>query len=144
MIATFNPIKKQGVIATNYGADDKVLLVSPIDVAFVVAEEITQHFSGRKIRYIASEELTCNEAASILGEAIDKPDLKWIIVSNEQYQKILVTIGMAPHLAADMVEMNAATHTGKLYEDYYRNRPTLGKVKLKDFAKEFAAVYNHE
>jgi len=30
-----------------------------------------------------------------------------------------------------------------LYEDYYLNRPTLGKVKLTDFAKEFAAVYNH-
>jgi len=38
--------------------------------------------------------------------------------------------------------MNAATHTGKLYEDYYKNRPTLGKVKLKDFVKEFAIAYH--
>jgi hypothetical protein len=40
--------------------------------------------------------------------------------------------------------MNAATHTGKLYEDYYKNRPTLGKVKLKDFVKEFATAYHQE
>jgi len=33
---------------------------------------------------------------------------------------------------------------GKLYEDYYRSRPMLGKVKVKDFAKEFAAVNNQE
>lgn len=144
LFATINAIKKQGVIATNYGANDKVLLVSAIDVATVIAEEITQHFSGRKIRYIASEELTCNEVAGILGEAIGKPGLKWITVSNEQYQKNLEAIGMAPRLAADMVEMNAATHTGKLYEDYFCNRPTLGKLKLKEFAKEFAAVYNQE
>ena len=144
LFANMNTIKKQGVIATNYGADDKVLLVSPMDIAAIVTEEITEYFSGRKMRYIASEELTCNEVASILGEAIGKPDLKWIIVSNEQYQKILETNGMAPHLAAGMVEMNAATHAGKLYEDYYRSRPTLGNVKLKDFAKEFAAMYNHK
>ncbi len=25
--------------------------------------------------------------------------------------------------------------------NYYRNKPTLGKVKMKDFAKEFARVY---
>lgn len=144
LFATINAIKKQGVIATNYGGDDKVLLVSPIDVADAIADEITRSFPGRRIRYIASEELTSNEVAGILGEAIGKPDLKWITVSNEQYQKNLEAIGMAPQLAADMVEMNAATHTGKLYEDYYCNKPTLGKVKLKDFAKEFAAMYHRE
>jgi len=27
-------------------------------------------------------------------------------------------------------------------EDYYRNKPVLGKIKATDFAKEFAAAYN--
>jgi len=31
---------------------------------------------------------------------------------------------------------------GDLFEDYYKNIPTMGKVKMKDFAQEFAAVYN--
>ena len=44
--------------------------------------------------------------------------------------------------AAGIVEMNAAIHSGLLDEDYYRNRPVLGKVKLVDFAREFATVYN--
>jgi len=29
-----------------------------------------------------------------------------------------------------------------LGEDYSRNKPTLGKTKLKEWAKEFATVYN--
>jgi len=34
---------------------------------------------------------------------------------------------------------------GALEEDYYRNRPALmGKVKLTDFAKEFAAAFTHK
>jgi len=33
-------------------------------------------------------------------------------------------------------------HKGQLFEDYYINRPAvLGKVKISDFAKEFAAAF---
>jgi len=38
--------------------------------------------------------------------------------------------------------MNASIHTGRFYEDYYRHKPPLGKVKLEEFAKEVAAVYH--
>jgi len=39
--------------------------------------------------------------------------------------------------------MYAGFRSGLLTEDYYRNKPTvMGKVKLQDFAKEFAAAFN--
>ena len=82
--------------------------------------------------------------ATILGTAIGKPDLKWIVISDEQMQSRLIAAGFNPQLAAGFVEMNASTHRGQLFEDYYRNRPVLGKVKMKDYAKEFASVYNQE
>ena len=139
-------IKTQGMIVSNYGGDDKKPWVSPLDIAAAVVEEITTPFVGRKVRYVASEEITCNEIASILGAAIGKPDLKWIIISDEQLLKGMIASGMNPRVAAGLVEMNASgrTRSGKLYEDYNRNRPALGKVKVKDFAKEFAAVYNQK
>ena len=40
--------------------------------------------------------------------------------------------------------MYASMQNGLLMEDYYRHKPTLGKEKLTDFAKEFAAVYKQE
>ena len=49
---------------------------------------------------------------------------------------------MNAKVATGLVEMNAGMNNGVLYEDYYRNQPTLGKVKLAEYAKEFAAVYN--
>ncbi|HTD39002.1 MAG TPA: NAD(P)H-binding protein [Mucilaginibacter sp.] len=134
-------IKTQGVIAANYGEDDKEPWVSPIDIAAAVAEEIVKPFEGRNIRYVASEELTGNEVAGILGAAIGKPDLKWIIIPGEQVLNGMIAAGMNPAVAAGLVEMNASRRT-VLYEDYYRNRPVLGKVKMTEFAKEFAAVYN--
>lgn len=135
-------IKSQGLIAANYGADKVIPWVSPIDIAAVIAEELITPFAGRKVRYVASEELTGNETASILGAAIGKPDLKWKIITNEQVLSGLESAGMNPQIAAGLVEMYASLYSGLLAEDYYRHKPTvMGKVKLTDFAKEFAAAF---
>lgn len=135
-------IKKAGFISANYGSEDIIPWVSPTDIAAAVAEEITTPFAGRKVRYVASQELSGNETASILGEAIGKPDLKWMLATDEQTLDGLKSIGMNPKVAAGLVEMYAALHSGLLAEDYYRNKPILGKVKLTNYAKEFAAVFN--
>jgi len=142
LLGFINTIKTQGVIATNYGGDSKKPWVSPLDIAAAVAEELVTPFEGRKIRYVASDEISCNELASLLGTAIGKPDLKWLIIPDEQLLNGMIAAGMNPKVAAGMVEMNAGMNNGDLYEDYYRNRPTLGKVKLAEYAKEFAVIYN--
>ncbi|MBS1523863.1 MAG: NAD(P)H-binding protein [Bacteroidetes bacterium] len=134
-------IKSQGIIAANYGIE-KEPWVSPLDIASTIAKEIVKPFEGRSVLYIASEELTGDEVASILGEAIGKPDLKWVVIPDEQALDGMLSIGFNPKIAEGLVEMNAGRRGGVLYEDYYRNRPELGNVKMKDFAKEFAAVYN--
>jgi len=136
-------IKAMGMIASNYGADDKISWVSPIDIADAIADEIVTPLEGRKVRYVASEELICNEVASILGEAIGKPDLKWVVITDEQLQNGLEAYGISKQFAAGLVEMNASMHNGSIFEDYYLNKPAvMGKVMLKDFAKEFAVIYN--
>jgi uncharacterized protein YbjT (DUF2867 family) len=133
---------KRGVILTNYGGDVMNLLVSPNDIAAVIAEEIDKPFEGRSVRYIASEELTCNEVAKILGEAIGKPYLKWGAISDKMLTNAMLKRGMNANMVKGIVEMGAAGRTGFLYEDYYKHRPVLSKTKLKDYAKEFAVEYN--
>jgi uncharacterized protein YbjT (DUF2867 family) len=135
-------IKSQGFMAINYGGAQKKPWVSPIDIAAAIAEEMESPFKGRKVRYVASEEISSDEIASILGSAIGKPDLKWIVISDEQQEKAMVSFGINPVIAAGLVEMNAAIRSGELFEDYYKHRPVLGKVKIKDYAPEFAAIYN--
>lgn len=135
-------IKSQGMIIQNYGGDRKEPWVSPLDIASVIAEEIEKPFHGREVRYIASEEISPNEIARTLGEAIGKPDLQWLTVSNEDLLTNMIGKGMNPETAKGFVEMNTARGNGVLYEDYEQHKPVLGKVKLKEFAKEFAAVYH--
>ena len=143
VLAFIPTIKAAGAIIQNYGGDEKQPWVSPADIASVIAEEIELPFDGRKIRYIASDEISPNEMAQILGEAIGKPDLKWLSIPDEQMLNNMTAAGMNQALAKGMTEMNAARINGVLYEDYFRNRPTLSNTKFKAYAKEFAAVYNN-
>jgi len=135
-------IKSQGFIAANYGGEEIIPWVSPIDIAAAVAEEINTPFSGRKARSVASEDLSGNDTAGILGEAIGKPDLKWIVISDQETLAGLVSIGINPKIAAGLVEMYGALQSGLLAQDYYQNKPAvMGQVKMKDFAKDFAAAF---
>ncbi|MGY0035422.1 SDR family oxidoreductase [Pedobacter sp. NJ-S-72] len=144
MLSFIPTIKNKGAIISNYGGDQKEPWVSPLDIAVVIAEEIEQPFEGRTIRYVASDEVSPNEIAQALGLAIGKPDLQWKIISDDQLLNSWLSVGFNPQIAQGFVEMQANQGTGKLYEDYYRNQPVLGKVKLAEFAKDFAAVYQQE
>jgi len=135
---------KRGVIVANYGGNTMNILVSPDDIASVIAEEMEKTFEGRTVRYIASEELTCNEVATLLGEAIGKPYLKWGASSDKMLTNTMIKRGMNEMMVKGIVEMGAAGRSGKLYEDYYRHRPVLGKIKLEDYAKEFATEFNKQ
>ena len=136
-------IRNTGRIISNYGANDKLAWVSPVDIAAATAEELVTPLVGRKVRYVASDELTGNDTARVLGAAIGQPDLKWTLNSNAQMQSGLEAAGMNPQSAAGLAEMFASQHSGLLTEDYFLNRPAvMGKVKTTDFAKEFAIAYN--
>jgi uncharacterized protein YbjT (DUF2867 family) len=138
-------IQHQGIIAANYGADKIIPWVSPLDIASAIAEEIITPLDGKKVRYVASEELTGYETARILGEAIGKPDLKWVLTTDEETLAGLKNFGMQPKIAEDLVEMYSALYKGTFAEDYYRNKPAvMGKIKLKDYAKEFATIFNQK
>lgn len=138
-------IKTAGFIAANYGNEDIVPWVAPADIAVAVAEELTTISADRNVRYVASEELSCQETAAILGNAIGKPGLQWKIISGEEMLAGMLAAGMTPDIAAGLVEMYAGLHSGVLAEDYYRNKPAMmGAVKLSDFAKEFALAFDQK
>lgn len=136
-------IKATGHIMANYGGDTKDLWVAPEDIAFTISQIITQPFTGREVRYVASEEISPNEIAHLIGTAIGKPDLQWIEITDEKQLQGFLGAGMNPSIAKGLVEMNAGRKNGILYEDYYRNPPAeLGKTKMRDYMEEFARIYN--
>ncbi|MGF6849949.1 NAD(P)H dehydrogenase (quinone) [Chitinophaga sp. W3I9] len=132
---------KTGLLMGNYGGDDRIVFVSPKDIADAIAEELLLLPKEKTIRYVGSEEMTCNEAAKIIGSAVGKPWLKWVLLSEKQMLQGLKMAKVPEKLAETLVEMQAVMHSGKTLENFHRNQPKMGKVKLADFAQEFARAY---
>ena len=136
-------IKHLGFIGSNYGAQSRMVLVHPNDIAKVAAEELQNNFTGISVRYIASDERTAGEVASVLGKAIGKPDLQWVEFTDEQALQGMLQAGLPPEIARNYVEMGNAVGGGILWEDYNRNKPVeFGSTKLEDFAVDFAGRFN--
>ena len=137
-------IRDKGLISAIFGGADGIVFSAPSDIADVVADEIVNLHQGNRIRYVASDEMTCNEAAGIIGAAIGKPHLRWLTLTSEEMQKGLKMVGLSSKLAADLVQMQVPIHQGLMPVEFSRHSSEVvkGKIKLTDFAKEFAQVFN--
>jgi uncharacterized protein YbjT (DUF2867 family) len=138
-------IKGAGFLGANCPGSYRVALVHPRDIAAAAAEELTRPAAaaGRTIRYVASDERTQDEVAQALGAAIGRPDLRWVAFTDEQMQANLLQNGLPASVAADIVDIYASMSNGTLGEDYAQHKPALGKVKLEEFAQEFAATFRN-
>ncbi len=134
-------IQAKGKIIQSYGGGRKEPWVSPYDIAQTIADEMEKPFSGRTVRYIASDEVSPDEIAAALGQSIGR-DLKWEVIPGEQLLDQMLSAGINEWIAKGLVAMQKAQGDGSLYEDFYAHQPEFGRVKLKDFAKEFAQVFN--
>ena len=137
-------MKGMGIMGSNFG-DDKLVLAHTSDIAEVALQNLMNlDFTGFQVQYIASDERTGAEIASILGEAVGKPETPWVVFSDEQSEQGMVQAGLNEEMATGYTTMGIALRNGTMQEDYFANRPaTLGKVKLEDFAaNEFAQAFN--
>lgn len=145
LLSNIDVIKHAGIIGSNFNvADNKLGIVDPADIATVAIEALLQlDFAGHSVQYVASDDVSTGAIANEIGKAIGKPDLAWVSFTNEQAYDGMTQAGLPEEITKNYVEMGDAINKGIMYEDYWKHHPTtLGKTKLKDFAKVFAAAYN--
>ncbi|HNP22432.1 MAG TPA: NAD(P)H-binding protein [Panacibacter sp.] len=141
-LANIAMINHMGINGGNFG-DSNIVLVHPADIAEVAVDALLGlSFSGHNVKYIAGDEKNGAEISAALGTAIGKPQLPWIVFSDDQNLQGAILAGLPEEVAKNYTEMGAAMRTGYMFEDYYKNRPALSKIKLADFASEFAEVFN--
>jgi uncharacterized protein YbjT (DUF2867 family) len=144
-LGNIDMVRHMNIIGSNFGGNDfKLVLADPADIAAAAAEELLNlNFTGHTVRYIVSDERSTADIASVLGKAVDKPDLPWVTFTDEQALAGLQQAGLPEEIAKNYTEMGAGLQSGIMSEDYWKNHPSsFGKTKLEDFARTFAAVYN--
>lgn len=140
--ANTDMIRHAGILGANYPAAARMVMVHPADIADVAAGFMQQPFSGKTVRYIASDVLSLAEVTAILGNAIGKPELPWVAFSDQEAFDGMVQAGLSEELAGKYVEMGTAVNSGILFEDYEQHKPELSPRKFKDFALEFAGNFH--
>lgn len=144
LFANLGLIKQAGIMGSNFSTDEgRFPIVDPSDIAAVATEALLAlDFKGHTYRYIASEETGTDAIAKAIGANIGKNDLPWVTFTDEQALGGMIQAGLHPEVAKNYTEMGAALNSGIMLEDYWKNKPaTLGKVKLNDFAAQFAHAY---
>ena len=137
-------VKNMNLVGNNFGGNSKLMMTDPADIAEVAIDALLKmDFKGKSVRYIASDERTGDEIAKVLGDAIGKPDLKWVVFSDEQAVGGMIQAGLPEELAKNYGEMGHALQSGEFGRDYWEHRPQLSKTKLEDFATQFAEAYRN-
>jgi uncharacterized protein YbjT (DUF2867 family) len=136
-------IKHMGIIGSNNEAGNSMVLSDTSDIAVAAAEALLAlDFKGHSVKYLASDERTPADVATVLGNAVGIPSLPWVSFSDEQNLAGMVQAGLPQEVASNYTEMGASMRTGEMAEDFYKHRPAeFGKVKLEDFATVFAGAY---
>ncbi|MCT2407443.1 NAD(P)H-binding protein [Chryseobacterium antibioticum] len=135
-------IKNAGIIGGNYSGNISIPVVHPADIAKAAAEELVKTSTGKNIRYIVSDARKASDFAVVLGSAVGNSELPWVEFTDAQSLDGMKQAGLPEEMAHLYVEMGKGIRTGVVQADFIeQGSPVDGKIKLEEFAKEFASKY---
>ena len=137
-------IKNAGIMGSNQPADFKLVLVHPTDIAAVAAKKLLDlDFTGKQVCYIGGDERTWTDITATLSGAVGKENVPWVEFTDEQSLNGMLHAGLPETIANAYTTMGIALRSGEMQSDYWKQHPhEMGKVKLEEFATEFAEAFN--
>jgi uncharacterized protein YbjT (DUF2867 family) len=137
-------IGAMGKTAGPLRGDLKLPMIATRDIGSAAAELLTTlDFSGKQTHELLGQrDLSMNEATSIIGKAVEKPDLEYAKLPDEMMQPILVQMGMSSNLAELILEMAHALNSGHMRALEQRSARNTTPTSFETFVQEeFLPVY---
>lgn len=139
-------IQHAGINGGAIRPDARLPMVATRDIAAVAAEVLSAPtFTGISVREVlGSREYSMQEATTILGQAIGKPDLVYAPFSDADFKKGLIDVGFSADAADKFVEMSAAFSAGIIQKTATRTAANTTTTTLEQFAQDvFAPAWRH-
>jgi len=137
-------IRAMGKTAGPLRGDLKLPMIAARDIGDAAAELLLGlDFSGKQTRELLGQrDLSMNEATSIIGKAIEKPELEYVQSRDAMMQPIFVQMGMSSNLAELILEMAQALNSGHMRALEPRSSRNTTPTSFETFvAEEFLAAY---
>lgn len=134
-------IQTFGMMGGSMRGDLAVAMIATRDIGTRAAEELARRsFTGQQTReLLGPRDVSLNEAATILGKAIGKPDLRYQQLPYEQFEAILTQIGMSRDGARLINEMYRAFNEGRVVPQEKRGPENTTPTTLAVWATEVFA-----
>jgi uncharacterized protein YbjT (DUF2867 family) len=140
-------VRAMGKTAGPLRGDLKLPMIATRDIGNAAAEWLLAlDFTGKQTRELLGQrDLSMDEATSIIGAAIEKPDLKYVQLPGEQMQAIFVQMGLSANIAGLIVEMAGALNSGHMRALEPRSSRNTTPTSFETFVKEeFLPVYREQ
>jgi uncharacterized protein YbjT (DUF2867 family) len=138
------PLRSMGVLPGGLPGDVPMAWIATKDIGTYAAGRLAaRDFSGSSTQELLGQrDITMKEAASIVGNAIGKPDLGYMQVPFMMLEPALVQMGLPKSTATLMIEMWKAGNAGLLAPQEQRSAKNTTPTTLESFVTEiFAPVY---
>jgi uncharacterized protein YbjT (DUF2867 family) len=134
-------IKSQGILGTAARPNLKIPMIATRDIGERAAEILNGlDFRGKSTMELLGErDLSMAEIAPILGEAIGKPDLKYVQFPYEDVEAAMRQMGMPEKTVALMIEMYHGFNQGFIKPTEARSKRNTTPTSIEDFAKSVFA-----
>lgn len=137
-LAQIPTIENMGITAGPLRADLMLPMIATRDIGTSAAEALVRlAFNGQQTRELLGQrDLSYSEAATIIGNAIGKPDLNYIQLPDEQLRGALTQMGMSLNVANLILEMAGALNSGHMRQLEKRSAENTTPTTFESFVAE--------
>jgi uncharacterized protein YbjT (DUF2867 family) len=145
LLAQVGVIKGFGILGGPVSPALPLPMIATRDIGAYAADALQKlNFSGKQAREILGQRnVTYNEVAAIVGNAIGRPGLAYAQLPPEQLKPALTQMGMSANMADLLLEMAEALNTGYMTALEARTAANTTPTSIEQFVAEvFVPLYN--
>lgn len=145
-LAQVGIIAKMGVAAGPLRPDLKLAMIATRDIGAAAADALLNlDFKQKQTRELHGErDISMEEVARIIGKAIEKPDLRYMQVPDEQLRPALMQLGMSADMVGGLLEMSASLNSGYMRMLEPRSPKNTTATSYETFVQEvFLPAWEH-
>lgn len=130
-------------ISSPLNGDLPIYMVATRDIGWKAADflERTDSVNHQIFDFVGPYEISFNEANLILGQVLDKPNLRYVQISFEKERDNLIKAGVNPVTADLLIEMFKAFNEGKIRRTQQLTPEHRGRTTFEEFAHMIAHRY---
>lgn len=145
LLLSLAPLHALGMLPGGLREDFRMPWIATKDIGRYAAKRLfARNFSGSSVQELHGQrDLSMQDAASSVGKAINKPELKYQQVAVAMLESSLLQMGMPEKTVALLIEMWNGANSGLIVPQEVRSAINTTSTTLESFAAEvFAPAYH--